>query len=432
MQSKSWMMVLLALLLVGALGASAQEAGVCNVAAPEESVEINFIGWSFPIADYIAGEVEGCGAVDNITVNVSFLSSSDVLEQVPLALSAGGDSPYDILHGSNGQVGGWGAQGWLLPLTDLVEKYWDEYNLGDIPDAVWDGGRLDGEIYGIPTSGNTLHLFYRSDVLAEMGFEVPSTYDEILAFCDAVGLDNMDWDAPFGIDLSRPRGWELEFFMVLGAYGGTYLGEGNQPTFNGPEGLAAVQLMLEVYNRCLGDAASLLSNNGMETGMQQGTIPMVKLWASRAAFMTSEFTDLSDVITFAPAPAAVEGGPLASSIWNDFYFIPANTTNDPDLLFRIIMEALDVESQAAAALLGIPARSSAAVFGGPYLPASNATAAGGVGNYAKNPAVNIVIAKLSDFLPLTATGEMSPQEALDAAAAAYVEEATAQGYIASE
>ena len=415
-------------LLVG-VPAFAQDPGVCNIDPPADPVDINFIGWSFPIADFNAGEVETCDDVDNINVNISLLSSGDVLEQVPLALSAGGDSPYEILHASNGQVGGWGGNGWLMPLNDLVEKYWDEYDLGDIPDAVWEGGRYGDIIYGVPTSGNTLHLIYRSDVLEEMGMEPPATYDEILDFCDAVGLDNMDWDSPFAIDLSRPRGWELEFFMVLGAFGGSYLGEGNMPAFHGPEGLAAVELMLEVYHRCLGDAATMMTNNGMETGLQQGTLPMTKLWASRAATMTADNTDLVDVIAFAPAPSVEEGGPLASSIWSDFYFIPATVTADPDLIFRIIMEALDVSSQQEAAKIGIPARDSASGFGGAYLPASNATAAGGVGNYDKNPAVNIVIAKLSDFLPLTATGELSPQEALDAAAEAYIEEATAQGYI---
>lgn len=415
-------------LLVG-VPAFAQSGEACNIDAPAEAVTIEMISWPVVITEFYAAEMEACSEVDNLTINTNLLDSASLREQVALALSGGGDSPYEILHDSNGQVGGWGGNGWLMPLNDLVEKYWDVYDLGDIPDAVWDGGRFGDIIYGIPTSGNTLHLIYRSDVLEELGVEVPVTYDEILNFCDAVGLDNMDWDSPFAVDLSRPRGWELEFFMVLGAYGGTYLGEGNMPAFHGPEGLAAVELMLEVYRRCMGDAASMMSNNGMETSMQQGALPMTKLWASRAATMTAENTDLVDVIAFAPAPGVEEGGPLASSIWNDFYFIPATVTADPDLIFRNIMEALDVSSQQEAATVGIPARESAAGFGGRYLPASNATAAGGVGNYDKNPAVNIVIAKLSDFLPLTATWEMSPQEALDAAAEAYIEEATAQGCI---
>ncbi len=57
------------------------------------------------------------------------------------------------------RVGDWGGKGWLLPLNDLIEKYWDEYDLGDIPAVVWEGGTLDGNIYGVPIIGNTLHLF---------------------------------------------------------------------------------------------------------------------------------------------------------------------------------------------------------------------------------------------------------------------------------
>jgi len=430
---KRFVLALLVLLSVGAAGVSAQETGECNVAAPAEAVELNMIGWSFPIADFYAAELEACSAVDNLTVNVNLLSSTDVQEQVNLALSTGGDSPYDIMHAANGQVSDWGGKGWLMPLNDLIEQYREEYDLDDIPAVIWEGGTLDGNIYGVPIIGNTLHLFYRSDVLEEMGMMPPDTYAEVIEFCEAVGMDNMDWDAPFGMDLSRARGWELEFFMVLGALGGSYLGEGNLPAFNGPEGVQAVELMVEVYNACLGEAASSLSNNGMETGMHQGVLPMVKLWASRAAGMSNpDNTDLTDVIDFAPAPRVVEGGPRAASAWNDFFFIPAATTNDPDLIFRVIMEAADVASQQQAASLGIPSRVSASDFGGKYLPAANHTLAESVGNYAKNPAVNIAITKLSEFLPLTATGEMSPSEALDAAADAYIEEATAQGYIAGE
>ena len=79
-------------------------------------------------------------------------------------------------------------------------------------------------------------------------------------------------------------------------------------------------------------------------------------------------------------------------------------------------------------LVWLPA-SPLAEFGGPYQPAAIQTIAEGIGIYDKNPAIGIVQAKLGEFLPLVGTGEMTAQEALDAAAAAYIEEATAQGFI---
>ena len=425
--------VLLLAMLALVLPTFAQDMeAVCNLDAPAEAVEINMMGWSFPITDFYAGELDACNAVDNVTVNTQLLASTDAQEQVRLALSTGGDSPFDIVHLSNAQVGEWGGSGWLLPLNDLVEKYWDEYNLGDIPEVAWEGVTIDGQIYGVPVVGNTLHFIYRTDVFEEFGLEVPETYADVIAACETIGLDNRDFDAPFTINLSAGWAWEIEFFQFVRAFGGDFLNDDLTPAFNGPEGVQAVELMLDIAEACMGDFGYSFNLNDQEVAMQLGTLPSTNMWASRAANMSDpERTELGDLIAYAPAPRVTEDSPRAGSAWNDFYAIPTMTTNDPEIIFQIIMEAADEESQQRAAGVGMATRLSVAEFGGPYLEAAGITVAEGIGIYGKHPAVSIVRAKLGEFLPLVGTGDMTPQEALDAAAEAYVEEATAQGFIDS-
>ena len=402
----------------------------CNLDVPESPVKLNMIGWSFPITDYYAEELEKCSKVENLTVNTNLLASADAQEQVRLALSSGGDFPYDIVHGANAQVGEWAGVGWMLPLNDLVDKYWDEYNLGDIPEKAWEGVTIDGQIYGVPIVGNTLHLIYRQDIFDDLGIAAPDTYDEVIEMCNTIGLDNPDYDMPFTINLSAGWAWEIEFFQFLRALGGDFLDENNMPIFNSEAGVKAVEKLVEVANACMGMDGYSFSLNDQEVAVQLGTLPATNMWASRAANMTDpERTDLYEVIAFAPAPRVVDGGPRAGSAWNDFYMIPAMTKNDPDLIFRVIMEAADERSQRDAAEIGMATRLAVAEFGGAYLAAAGQTVAEGIGIYDKNPAVGIVRAKLGEFLPLVGTGEMTAQEALDAAAAAYTEEATAQGYI---
>ena len=402
----------------------------CNIEPPAEAVEINMIGWSFPITDFYAEELMKCDEVENITVNTNLLASADAQEQVRLALSGGGDSPYEIVHSANAGVAEWAAVGWMMPLNDLVEKYWDEYNLGDIPEKAWEGVTIDGQIYGVPIVGNTLHLIYRKDVFDELGLEVPETYDEVIEICNTIGLDNPDWDMPFTINLSAGWAWEIEFFQMLRAYGGDYVDADNMPAFNGEAGIKAVNKIIEVADACMGPDGYSFSLNDQEVALQLGTLPASNMWASRAANMSDpERTDLGDVIAYAPAPRVTADSLRAGSAWNDFYMIPANVTKDPDLIFRIIMEAADERSQRDAAQVGMTTRTSVAEYGGPYLPAANQTLAEGMGSYDKSPVIGIVRAKLGEFLPLVGTGEMTAQEALDAAAAAYIEEATAQGYI---
>jgi ABC-type glycerol-3-phosphate transport system substrate-binding protein len=402
----------------------------CNLEAPATPVEINMIGWSFPVTDFYAEELNKCNKVENLTVNTNLLASSDAQEQVRLALSAGGDSPYDIVHAANGQVGTWAGVGWILPLNDLVEKYWDQYNLGDIPEKAWEGATIDGQIYGVPFVGNTLHLIYRQDVFDELGLKVPDTYDDVINVCNTIGLDNPKYDMPFTINLSAGWAWEIEFFQMVRAFGGDYLDKDNKPIFNSEAGVKAVNKLVDVANACMGPDGYSFGLNDQEVAVQLGRLPFTNMWASRAANMSNpERTDLSEVIAYAPAPRAVAGGPRAGSAWNDFYMIPANTTNDPDLIFRIIMEAVDERSQREAAEVGMATRLSVTGYGGPYLNAAGQTVVEGIGIYDKNPAIGIVRTKVGEFLPLVGTGEMTAQEALDAAAAAYIEEATAQGYI---
>jgi len=269
----------------------------CNLDAPETAVEINMIGWSFPITDYYAEELEKCSRVDNIDVNVQLLDGTSAQEQVNLALSAGGDSPYDIVHGANGQIADWGGPGWIMPLNDLVDKYWDEYDLADIPATAWEGATIDGNIYGVPVVGNTLHMIYRQDIFDELGAEVPATYDEVIALCDTIGLDNPDYDMPFTINLSAGWAWEIEFFQMLRGFGGDYLNDDNTPAFAGQEGIDAVNMMIAVADACMGPDGYTFSLNDQEVAMQLGTLPATNMGASRAANMTDpERPELGDVI----------------------------------------------------------------------------------------------------------------------------------------
>ena len=404
----------------------------CNMPAPAADTELNMIGWSFPITDFYAEELEKCSEVENLTVNTQLLDSSSAKEQVNLALSGGGDSPYDIVHGANGDVSTWAAEGWMMPLNDMVEKYWDEYDLGDIPAKAWEGSTIDGQIYGVPIVANSLHMIYRADLFEEAGIAVPDTYEEVIAACNAIGLDNPDYDAAFTINLSAGWAWEIEFFQMQRAFGGKFLDDANNPTFNDQSGIDAVNLMTAVADACMGPDGYTFGLNDQEVAIQLGTLPATNMWASRAANMSDpDRTDLTDVIAFAPAPRATADGPRAGSAWNDYYMIPATTTQDAETIFLAIMEAADTRSQLDGARVGPITRLSASNSpkAGSYLSAMGQTIDEGIGIYDINPAVGIVRAKLGEFLPLVGTGEMTAEEALNAAAEAYIEEATAQGFI---
>ncbi|MEM7539076.1 MAG: extracellular solute-binding protein [Chloroflexota bacterium] len=404
------------------------DESVCNVDAPAEPVEMDLIGWPFDIMDFYTTEIEKCGEIENITINAQMQDFTATKDAFRLAMSGGGESPYDMMHVANTGITEFGPVGWLLPLNDLVDKYREQYDLDDISESAWAGGTIDGQIYGIPAVGNTLHLAYRADIFEEYGLEAPETYDDVIVICETLA-DHPDLDVVFTQDMSAGWAWELEFLHFLRAHGGDYLNEDSTPAFNSPEGVAALTQMKSVVDACMGPEGLALGYEAAEVAMNTGAQAMVHIWASNTVSMFDpEQSDYVDEIAFAPAPRAVEGGPRVGSAWNDFYTIPATTPNDPELIFQILMEALDQESMLRAADVGIVTRTSISK-GLPNLPAAGETLANGVGIYSTNPANSLAQAALWNHLPFVGTGELTPEEALAEAEAEYIAEATAQGYL---
>jgi ABC-type glycerol-3-phosphate transport system substrate-binding protein len=405
--------------------------GTCSVTAPAAATTVNVIGWTFPIMDFFASEMKQCNNVQNVKVDVKLLDSASAQQQVRTALAGGAKSPYAIVHGANDQVVVWSSQGWIRPIDDLVKKYWDKYDLGDIPQTAWDGATINGKIYGVPITANTLMLFYRPDLFDKYKIKVPTTYDEVIAACKVLKPET-SIDLPFTINLHAGWAWSYEFLPFIRAFGGDYLNPDNTPAFNSPAGVAGLTKMKEVIDACMGPKGLTYSIDQSEIALENGRLAFAQLWASRAANMDNPAkSKFVGKINFAAAAAPKPGGPLGSTVWNDFYMIPATSSVDPELAFQIIMEATDLQSQMQAGKLGMVTRAKvgAAGVGGRYVPAANEAIAKGVGIYQKVPTNSLALNALGAWLPLAGTGELSPKDALDKAAADYTKEAKAQGFI---
>jgi multiple sugar transport system substrate-binding protein len=427
---KAITMLLIVIILSSITSVMAQDEG-CTLEAPADDVEVNMLGHAFPITEFFAEEMESCSEVDNLEVSTQLMDSAGAEEQMMLALSGGGDSPWGILHLTPGRIVKLNDVDALLPLNDLVEKYWDEYNLDEIPQTVWDSATIDGNIYGVPFISNTFILMYRADLFEKYELEAPTTYDEVMAACEVLAEED-SIDMPFTLNLHAGWAWEIEYSHFIGSFGGQYINEDNTPAFNSEEGIAGLAKMKEVVDACMGQEGLTYSIDDSEIGMEVGSIAFINVWASRAPGMDDpEKSDFVGMINFAPAPAPDPEGKLGGSAWIDAYSIPVNTDVDPDLAFRIIMETVDYDSQVAGSELGLVTRTAVgeAGYGGRELAAVAETVADGVGYYPMVPAAQLARNALGNWLPLVGTGEMTPEEALSAAEEEYIAEATAQGYL---
>ncbi len=123
---------------------------------------------------------------------------------VRTALS-GGAQVIDLMDQDADQIaGGLMKEGFALPLNDyLQEPALDhEEPLADVflPNTL-NMFAVDGNIYQIPYIYNTVQFWYDKRVFEEVGIEVPQTWDDLLAACDAL---NAEGYAPIAAEGNEP------------------------------------------------------------------------------------------------------------------------------------------------------------------------------------------------------------------------------------
>ncbi|MEM9132433.1 MAG: extracellular solute-binding protein [Actinomycetota bacterium] len=398
----------------------------CAIPNPSETVEIDLIGWSFPIVDEYAEELEECEE-GNYSFNVQFLDSQEARDQATLDLSTG-DPSFEIVQGSNSFIIELANQGYLRPLNDLIDKYSADYELDQIDQAFFDLGAIDGDVYAVPMVSNTMHVFYNAAVLDELGLDVPATFSDAVAMCPTLEENGY---GGFALMASAGWAWQIEFDNVLGSLGVAPIdNETGQPNFNSPEGIEAANTLLELYESCGGSTAGTYSTDDIQNAFQTEEYVIGQTWASRAAAMDDpEASLVVDTIEFAPA-LSTGGGVLAAPAYMDGYGIPAGIDDElAEQIFLAILAASDAESQEAAAAHGTVTRNGISNADGPRNgDAVAASLVDGRGPDLSHPAAGIARAKLGDALIQLLDGA-AVEDVLAEAEAAYLEEAGEQGLL---
>ncbi|GAB4084619.1 extracellular solute-binding protein [Myceligenerans cantabricum] len=121
----------------------------------------------------------------NITVDTNWIAFDDYWPA--RNTEAASNSLPDVLQMDLSYLRQYGGTG---RLADLSAAFDTNLDVSGFDEQLLTAGAIDGAQYGIPTSTNTLALFYNADVLDEIGVEPPAegyTWDDYAAFVEEVG-----------------------------------------------------------------------------------------------------------------------------------------------------------------------------------------------------------------------------------------------------
>lgn len=176
-----------------------------------------------------------------------------------------------------------GRNAWL----DLDTKISDAERSSYLPN-IWKASTLNGKSFGIPWYLTTRLNIYNTDLLQQAGInKVPSTYTELADVAQKI-KDQTGKYAFFVTFVPQDSGEVLESFVQMGV---TLVNEEGKAAFNSPEGKAAFQYWVNLYQK------GLLPREALTQGHRHG----IDLYQSgQTAFLASGPEFLNTIARNAP------------------------------------------------------------------------------------------------------------------------------------
>ena len=382
--------------------------------------DVNIVANSFPVIQHLAKVAKSC-ASDSLKVNVKL--TSKVQNEVEIAFSSSGKSPFDAAVVSASVFNDLYSKNQLYSLKGLVNKFKDPHKIEEKMIV-----RMNGEPMAIAFMQNTQVLYYRRDIFKRLGLSVPKTYDEM--FVTAAIIKKLDPAIANPIAQCFSKGWDLatEFTNVISSLGGRFFHEGTAlPAFNSEQGVQAIALMRQMLPYMSPNALASNADDVMNQ-LQQGRAAMGVLWASRASRMDDPTASkVVGLIDFAPAPAARIGGGTAAHLWWDGVVMPRNGSNQRDATFAVLMEMLSESSVESGNDLAIWVRSN-------FKPGRASTGVklameAGAKIWPAEPFFNLAHLQLGKVLADAVKGLRDPAQALAGAAEAYKQSAIEKSFL---
>ena len=235
---------IIALLLVLTIALSLAACG----AKADEKVTINMIAAQYgnETADWWANfQTEFNAANPDINLVVDVVSWNDIYTVVNTRI-ANGEAP-DLLNID--VFADYQADGLLLPAKDWVS---DETYAKFFPSFLAESV-VDDVVWAVPDLASARALYYNADILAAAGVEVPTTWDELRAACEAIKA----YDAniyPWGVDMTTDEG-QACFAYYAWNNGGGFVDEAGNWTLNSAENVEAVEFIVSLVKDELTNSA---------------------------------------------------------------------------------------------------------------------------------------------------------------------------------
>jgi multiple sugar transport system substrate-binding protein len=420
-------LVVVLLFLVGTVGcAPKQSAGPVTI----HILTMDQAGLKPAEIDQIARDFEAKNP--DIKVNMEYLGYDFIHDKITTGMAANPPA-YDAAMIDVIWPDEFIKAGYLLDVTDRVTP---EMKSGMFP-ASWNGVTRNGRIYGMPWLMDVKYFMYNKDILTKAGFtDPPKTWEELVDQAKVIKEKGLA-EFPVIWSWNQKEGVVCDFAVLLFGNGGAFVDASGKPAFNNDKGVQVLTWMKQTIDDGLTNPSSVSSDeNAVEADFLAGKSAFAVNWLFQ--YSDSNDASKSQIVgqaAFAPMPvfkAGAEAGIKGSSVDGSSSFAVMATTPYPDQTWKFLayLASNEVQTKYSAEMLPV----WQADFQGDALktlegatPTNPITVPAFLAQFPfanERPTVayyNEASAALQLAIQEALTGVKSPKEALDDAAAKWVE-----------
>ena len=383
------------------------------------SGSINILANDFPALRTYTDTAKAC-AGSGADFKVNHTSEHNNLAMAALSANP---AEYSARIGANSSIVPLMNEGLIRPLDDLVAKYGKDLQKSQLI-------TIDGKVMAVAFMANTQHLYYREDILNELGIPVPKTYEEVLA---AAGKMRSSGKLLNPYAAAYKAGWNLaeEFVNMYLGYGGEFFKSGSaEPNINNRKGVKTLRMLKKLAGYSNPDFLTH-DSEAIKVEWEAGKVGIMTLWASRSGTLLDDEGDPAiTAATKLAAPATVGGGSIpAATLWWDGFMLAKNRSDkDAKASFQALVHAAtsktmanDASDQAVWLVEGFkPGPKSLGVL---------AAAKMGANPYPMLPHMSLMHGALGSEIVDFLKGKESAQQALADTEAAYRGKAKEKGFL---
>jgi multiple sugar transport system substrate-binding protein len=365
-------------------------------------------------------------------VQVEYVAKGYSDEYQLLVLSMRNSSPdYDALYIDEPWIPLMLKNSWLEPL--------DNPDLDGYPEYLKNWATRGGKVYALPITGNANFLFYRSDILSDLGEKPPESWDDVLRIAKKVKSKYTDTGVKiygFGASATKGTGASQDTFpALLYPFGGSYFGsDGVTPTLNSREAVEALSFLKDLLNYSHPRTTQWTSLTEYSDAILRGEIAMGIVWNGWISDIDNPSkSSVVGKIEIMPYPRQrISYNLTHSGVW--YYGVSVFSRNKAAAM-EYVKTVTSKESQKLATInAGLPA-SRVPVYGDPDVKSKLRLASkfteimSVVRPLRTSPAWPDMADSVGNYIYLGLRGEMSPEDAISRAHEEMVKVSKSSGLI---